>query len=277
MEKSQWQLASSSRFDDGGRREAIERQRARDEAVSSRAPAVPSGRALYDPTHPDADTRASCRASAPARPLRRAGGPRVQLAPRPTGRPSRRRRPTRDYGAEASRGATGDRARRSTARRRREPGRGATRGPHRRRRPLRAGELPERRGCAGRRRRTRAEQLADHRRPRARCASCRSTSSRSRRTCDAAAAGPPGARPAGARARARARRHSAPRAGDPGGCRSQSALSGGSMLASIGKAVAQRPGERVPGARAAAWARRDAQENFQPATAIPGYTGRRRV
>ena len=58
MEKSQWQLASElSRFDDGGRREAIERQRAlATEAVSSRAPAVPGAvDALYDPTHPDAD------------------------------------------------------------------------------------------------------------------------------------------------------------------------------------------------------------------------------
>ena len=55
MEKSQWQLASElSRFDDGGRREAIERQRAlATEAVSSRAPAVPGAvDALYDPTLP---------------------------------------------------------------------------------------------------------------------------------------------------------------------------------------------------------------------------------
>ena len=59
MEKSQWQLASElSRFDDGGRREAIERQRAlATEAVTrSGGPALPGAvDALYDPTHPDAD------------------------------------------------------------------------------------------------------------------------------------------------------------------------------------------------------------------------------
>ena len=300
MEKSQWQLASElSRFDDGGRREAIERQRAlATEAVSSRAPAVPGAvDALYDPTHPDADYAGLV-------PRERLGrghfaapaAARVQLAPAPDGSgfvPDDAA-PTRDYGAEAS----GKRRYADDARfvsfdcapPGASVGRGATGAgmiggvggydPSEHYQSVAAAQ--------GVGERTRAEQLADHRQAAGKMrvvpqyeqqiAAYVATQQRH----GGLAPGPPGAAARGAPG-AYAPHHSAPRAGDPGGYRSQSGRvsGGGSMLASIGKAVARSDLGDAPclahGPSGMGPAKEMLKENFQPATAIPGYTGRRRV